>query len=241
MNRGNLRIYVGAATGVGTTYAMLSEAQRRRSRGARVDVGCITPHDRPRTTALVDEVFGGPGAPANLDVQQVVSDRPNAVLVDDLAFDNPPGSRHAHRWQDVDELLDHGIDVITTLTVQHIGSLADSVRRITGSAPTATVPDGFLAKVDQFELIDIAPEAIRRRIAHGNVFGTRFDPAQAELFNGEAFAQLRVLLLYWLADRLALSLRTDDAGLRAHVPGSTVGKDHGPRHRGRRRPFSRSR
>lgn len=241
MTRGNLRIYLGAATGVGTTYAMLSEAQRRRSRGARVEVGCITPHDRPRTKALAEEVHGAAAVPTTLDVDRLVAARPNAVLVDDLSFDNPAGSRRRHRWQDVDDLLDHGFDVITTLTVQHIGSLADQVRRITGSSPDATVPDEFLAKVHQFELIDIAPEAIRRRIAHGNVFGTHFDAQQAELFNGEAFPQLRVLTLYWLADRLALSLRTDAAGLKAHVPGSTVGTDHGARHGGRRGLFSRSR
>lgn len=241
MTRGNLRIYLGAAAGVGTTYAMLSEAQRRRSRGASVEIGCVSPSDRPRTTALADEVNGGAPVPTALDVDALAKSRPNVVLVDDLATDNPAGSRRRHRWQDVDDLLDHGFDVITTLHVQHIAALAEQVRLITGEAPSATVPDEFLARVDQFELIDIAPEAIRRRIAHGNVFGARFEPSKTELYNGEGFAQLRVLLMYWLADRLAVSLRTDAAGLKAHVPGSTVGTDHGARHGGRRGLFSRSR
>ena len=177
--RGNLRIYLGAATGVGTTYAMLAEAQRRRSRGAVVEVGCLTAHDRPRTVALAAEVTGdGPSPTAHLDVDEMLRRRPNAVLVDDLAVDNPKGSRRAHRWQDIDVLLDAGIDVITTLTAGHIASLAEQVQRITGAEPEVLVPDEFLARADQFELIDIAPEAMRRRIAHGNVFGKYFDRSE---------------------------------------------------------------
>jgi len=228
--RGNLRIYIGATTGVGTTFAMLDEALRRRSRGARVEIGCLTPHDRPRTMALVDELTaGGDPAPVQLDTESLLRSRPNVVLVDDLAGEQPAGARHRHRWQAVDELLDHGIDVITTLTVQHIASLVDPVRRITGTVPTVLIPDGFLARCDQFELIDIAPEAIRRRIAHGNVFGRQFDAVEAELFNSEAFARLRVLLLFWLADRLAGALRPDGAGadLQERVHVALSGEEHG--------------
>lgn len=230
MVRGQLRVYVGAADGVGTTFAMLDEAIRRRSRGANVAVGTLRTHGRPATVAKAAELGERPtGDPAVLDVAAVLARGPDVVLVDDLAVDNPPGSPRPHRWQDVDALLDAGVDVVTTLTVQHIESLADPVRRIVGTTPSALVPDEFLARTDQFELIDIAPEAIRRRIAHGNVLGREADPAEGDLFNTDAFARLRVLLLLWLADHLSgeTGIGTSGAEVRERVVVAVSGAPSG--------------
>lgn len=205
--RGNLRVYLSAASGAGTTYAMLDEGLRRAARGTEVVIGCVTPHDRPLTLAKQAELAGvGATVPSMLDLEAALERQPDVVLVDDLAFDNPVGSRHRHRWEDVESLLDAGIDVVTTTTVQHIESLSDPVRQIVGSVPPALVPDEVLARADQVELIDIAPDAIRRRIAHGNVFRSGDDPAALELFNSDAFARLRLLMLSWMTDRVAASM-----------------------------------
>ena len=153
----------------------------------------------------------------HLDVAQLLAAHPDVVLVDELASSNPPTARHAHRWQDVEELVTAGIDVVATMTVQDVESLADPVARITGRYPPSSVPDGFLASADQIEIVDIAPEAIRRRIAHGNVFGPDADPGQSDLFNSDAFAQLRLLLVQWMADRLAEPAQPGTEIGRAHV------------------------
>ena len=238
-SRGELRIHLGAAAGVGTTYAMLDEAVRRAGRGADVVVGCVDTHHRPTTRDKLADVLalvGGTDAPKRLDVPALLRRRPAVVLVDELAHHNPSGTGHEHRWQDVDELLDAGIDVITTLNVQQIESLADPVRQIVGAVPAAQVPDEFLRRADQIEVVDITPEAIRRRIAHGNVYGVAdgidgtddVDPASAEVLNGSAFAELRALLLFWMADRLTAG-PDDPRGARERVvvaltdgPGSDV-------------------
>ena len=201
--RGELRVYLGAAAGVGKTFAMLDEARRRSERGADVMVGCVDTRGRPNTQRQLDQFAAGRTLPEHLDVGSLVAARPRVVLVDDLAHRNPPGSLREQRWQDVDSLLDAGIDVITTLDVQHIESLTDPVRRILGRLPTDQVPDEFLRRAEQIELVDVTPEAIRRRIAHGNVFdGDELDTVTAELYESNAFAELRALSLFWLADRL---------------------------------------
>ncbi|MGD9793544.1 MAG: DUF4118 domain-containing protein, partial [Acidimicrobiia bacterium] len=221
--------------GAGTTYAMLDEAIRRQARGAAVMVGCVTTHDRPATLAKLAELIGTdpldcsrsrrcPESSTALDVAAIVDRRPAAVIIDDLAFDNPPGSPNAHRWQDVETILQAGIDVITTLTVQHIESLSDLVERIVGHGPDAHVPDEFLRRADQIELVDITPEAIRRRIAHGNVFGRdHLDPTSSELFNTDAFAQLRSLLLFWMADHVAVHVVEPSTVIASHI---TEAREH---------------
>ena len=200
-------MYLGAAAGVGTTCAMLDEAIRRQGRGTDVMVGCVRTHGRPFTEDRLDRLgrLGSAGGLSDeLDVDAVLAAGPSVVLIDELARRNPPTAPRPHRWQDVDVLLDAGIDVITTVTVQQIGSLADPVRDIVGRAPEDTVPDEFLGRTDQIELVDISPEAIRRRIAHGNVFGPDdLRPEDADLFNSTAFAELRSLMMFWMADRLA--------------------------------------
>ena len=215
--RGRLRVYLGAAAGVGTTYAMLDEAIRRQDRGTTVTVGCVRTHGRRFTEERLARLTRGAGAPERLDVDAIVAARPDVALVDELAHRNPPGAAREHRWQDVEVLLDHGIDVITTLSVQHIDSLADTVREITGRVPDELVPDELLGRTDQIEIVDISPAAIRRRIAHGNVFAPdELQPFDADLFNSDAFAELRALMMFWMADRLAAG-PDDPRGAREKV------------------------
>lgn len=175
--RGHLRIYLGAAPGVGKTYAMLDEGRRRLERGTDVVVGWVETHGRPRTASQVGAletvrpVSDGPeGAASELDVDAVLARRPAVVLIDDLAHTNGPGCRNAKRWQDVEELLAAGIDVISTVNIEHLESLNDVAERITGRPQPDTVPDAVVRGADQVELIDMAPEALRRRMAHGNIY-----------------------------------------------------------------------
>ena len=217
VSRGQLRVYLGVAAGVGTTYAMLDEAIRRRERGTAVAVGCVVTHGRVLTQARLEQLIGQRTAPIELDVTAVLADRPDVVVVDELAHRNPAIALRTFRWQDVDVILAAGIDVITTLTVQHIDSLSDPVREIVGFCPDATVPDDFLGRADQIELVDISPEAIRRRIAHGNVFAPNdLRPKDADLFNSESFAELRALMMFWMADRL-IAAPDDPRGAREKV------------------------
>lgn len=195
-------MYLGAAAGVGTTYAMLDEGERRSGRGTHVRVGWVDTHDRPRTADKLRSLTHGAPVPTFLDVEDILREQPTVVLVDDLHRATGPSQRP--HWQEVDRLLDAGIHVVATLTVQHIASLADTVATIVGSEPAETVPDSFLARAEQVELVDMTPEAIRRRIAHGNVFSPQgLAPDESELFNSEAFGRLRSLLIAWMADRLA--------------------------------------
>ena len=147
--RGRLRIYLGAAPGVGKTYAMLCEAHRRAERGTDVVVAFVEHHDRPRTKALLDgleqvpcrEVRYGSATRAEMDTDAVLRRRPAVALVDDMAHTNLPGSRNTKRWQDIEELLEAGIDVISTVNIQHLESLGDVVESITGVRQRETVPD----------------------------------------------------------------------------------------------------
>jgi two-component system, OmpR family, sensor histidine kinase KdpD len=219
--RGELRIYLGAAPGVGKTYAMLGEARRRVERGTDVVVGLVETHGRPATAALLDglEVVGRRELDhrgvtlTELDVDAVLARKPQVVLVDELAHTNVPGSRNAKRWQDVEELLDAGITVLTTLNVQHLESLNDVVETITGSRQQETVPDEVVRKAEQVELVDITPEALRRRLAHGNVYAPeKVDAAMANYFRPRNLTALRELALLWVADQVEVALqhyRTD--------------------------------
>jgi two-component system, OmpR family, sensor histidine kinase KdpD len=174
---GRLRIYLGAAAGVGKTYKMLEEANRRRGRGTDVVVALVETHGRPSTAAQIRDL---PVVPRRLilyrgsmleemDVDAVLARAPAVALVDELAHTNVPGSRNAKRWQDVQELLEAGIDVISTLNIQHLASLNDVVEQITGTTQAETVPDAVVRAADQIEFIDMTPEALRRRMAHGNI------------------------------------------------------------------------
>ncbi|TYB45966.1 sensor histidine kinase KdpD [Nonomuraea sp. PA05] len=209
--RGRLRVYLGAAPGVGKTYAMLSEARRARERGKDVVVGLVETHGRARTAALLDGLDAVPRRSTTyrgttfteLDADAVIERAPAIALIDELAHTNVPGSRNAKRWQDVEEILDAGIDVITTVNIQHLESLNDVVEQITGVPQRETVPDEVVRGADQIELVDMAPEALRRRLAHGNVYlSERIDAALANYFRVGNLTALRELALLWVADKV---------------------------------------
>jgi two-component system, OmpR family, sensor histidine kinase KdpD len=214
--RGELRIHLGAAPGVGKTYAALNEARRRLDRGTDVVVGLVETHGRPRTAALLEGLEVLPRkvvehrgtALTELDVEAVLARAPEVCVVDELAHTCAPGSRHAKRWQDVDELLDAGIDVISTVNVQHLESLGDVVERITGVRQQETIPDAVVRAADQLELVDITPEALRRRMAHGNIYRPeKIDASLANYFRTGNLIALRELALLWVADQVDVALQ----------------------------------
>ncbi|WP_436777128.1 DUF4118 domain-containing protein [Yinghuangia sp. YIM S09857] len=211
MGRGKLRIYLGAAPGVGKTYAMLGEGRRRRARGADVVVGLIECHGRPRTEEMLEALEVVPRREmvhrgsdfTEMDVDAVIARRPKVALVDELAHTNVPGSRNAKRWQDIDEILDAGIDVISTVNIQHLESLNDVVESITGVPQRETVPDAVVRRANQIELVDMSPEALRRRMAHGNVYAPeKVDAALSNYFRVGNLTALREIALLWVADRV---------------------------------------
>ena len=203
MESGSLRLYLGAASGVGTTYAMLDEGQRRQSRGTRVEIGWVNAHQRPFTQQLLQSLCAEQEVPSSLNVDAIITHRPDVVLIDDLGRPNDAPGASTFHWEDVEHILDAGIDVVATLTVQHIASLAPQITEIIGAVPNGSIPERFLARAEQIELIDVTPEAIRRRIAHGNVFmPTELRPIDADLFNSAAFARLRSLTFQWMSERL---------------------------------------
>ncbi|HEY2522759.1 MAG TPA: sensor histidine kinase KdpD [Streptosporangiaceae bacterium] len=215
--RGFLRIYLGAAAGVGKTFAMLGEGHRRAERGADVVVAFVESHGRPQTAALLDGLEVIPrrrityrGASfEEMDLDAVLARRPQIALVDELAHTNVPGSRHEKRWEDVDELLDAGIDVISTVNVQHLESLNDVVQKITGVPQRETIPDAVVRAADQVELVDMTPEALRRRMAHGNIYPPeKIDAALTNYFRTGNLTALRELALLWLADKVDEGLQS---------------------------------
>ena len=212
---GELRIYLGAAPGVGKTYAMLGEAHRRLERGTDVVAAVVETHGRKKVAELAEGIerippryieYRGSRFP-ELDVEAVLARHPQVVLVDELAHTNTPGSKNPKRWQDVEELLDAGITVITTVNVQHLESLNDVVAQITGIEQQETVPDEVVRAANQVELVDITPEALRRRLAHGNVYAAeRIDAALSNYFRPGNLTALRELALLWLADQVDAAL-----------------------------------
>ncbi|CAM2861770.1 sensor histidine kinase [Mycobacterium intermedium] len=213
--RGELRIYLGAAPGVGKTYAMLGEAHRRLERGTDVVAAVVETHGRAKTAELLKGIeviaphyveYRGSTFP-ELDVPAVLARHPQVVLVDELAHTNTPGSKNHKRWQDVEELLEAGITVISTVNVQHLESLNDVVAQITGVEQKETVPDSIVRQAAQVELIDITPEALRRRMSHGNVYAPdKIDAALSNYFRRGNLTALRELALLWLADQVDTAL-----------------------------------
>ena len=209
--RGRLTVYLGAAPGVGKTYAMLGEARRRAARGTDVVVGLVETHDRVRTAEMVEgleviprrEVSYRGTTFTDLDVEAVIARGPAVVCVDELAHTNVPGSRHTKRAQDVEQIRAAGIDVITTVNIQHLESLNDEVERITGVRQRETVPDEVVRTADQIQLVDMAPDALRRRMAHGNIYKPEnIDASLTSYFRVGNLTALRELALLWLADRV---------------------------------------
>ena len=211
MARGLLRIYLGAAPGVGKTVAMLSEAQRRLTRGTDVVVGIVETHGREFTAAQAEGLEVVPLARlehrgsifTEMDVEAVLRRAPEVVLVDELAHTNARGSAHAKRWEDIQQLLDAGVEVISTVNIQHLESLNDVVESITGIKQQETVPDDIVRSAQQIELVDMSPESLRRRMAHGNIYrAEKIDAALSNYFRPGNLSALRELALLWLADRV---------------------------------------
>ena len=221
-----MRIYLGASPGVGKTYRMLSEGVRRAERGTDVVIGVVETHGRARTAEQIGDLEVVPMKAVayrgtvleEMDIDRVIARHPQVVLVDEYAHTNAPGSANEKRWQDVEQLLEAGIEVISTLNIQHLESLNDVILRITGAQQRETVPDAIVRRADQLELVDMSPEAIRRRMAHGNIYpAERVDAALANYFRPGNLSALRELALLWLADRVEESLTTylDTHGISA--------------------------
>jgi two-component system sensor histidine kinase KdpD len=211
MARGTLRIYLGAAAGVGKTFAMLNEGRRRAEYGEDVVVGFVESHGRHKTAEQVGALEVVPrkrmryrdGEFEELDVDSVLARRPQVALVDELAHTNVPGSRNEKRWQDVEQLLEAGIGVISTLNIQHLESLNDVVEQITSVKQRETIPDEVVRRADELQLVDLTPVALRNRLARGDVYPPeRIDTALANYFRPGNLSALRELALAWLADRV---------------------------------------
>ena len=204
-------MYLGSAPGVGKTYSMLNEGWRRRERGTDVVVGWVDTHGREATAAQLRDLEAVPPkllvhrgqTLAEMDLDLILRRRPEVALVDELAHTNASGAAHEKRWQDVEALLEAGITVISTLNIQHLESLNDVVTAITGVPQRETVPDAFVRGAEQVELVDMTPEALRRRMAHGHVYPPeRVDVALANYFRLGNLVALRELALLWVADNV---------------------------------------
>ncbi len=214
--RGRLRVYLGCAPGVGKTFAMLDEGHRRAERGTDVVVALVETHGREHTAAKVEGLELIPRKSlqhrgstfTELDLDAVFARHPEVALVDELAHSNVPGAGNAKRWQDVEAMLAAGIDVVTTVNVQHLESLNDVVASITGVPQRETVPDTVVRAADQVELVDMSPESLRRRMAHGNVYAPeKVDAALGNYFRVGNLTALRELALVWLAGSVEESLQ----------------------------------
>jgi two-component system sensor histidine kinase KdpD len=212
--RGRLRIYLGMAPGVGKTYAALQEMQRRKERGTDAVIAFVETYNRPKTIEAIDDLDVIPRKKIlyegitleELDTAAVIRRHPAVALVDELAHTNAPGSEHAKRWQDVAELLNHGITVITTLNIQHLESLADLIESITGVPVRERIPDRVVDQADEIELVDMSPHALRQRIRHGNVYpAADAERALRQFFREGNLSALRELALR----KVATAVETD--------------------------------
>ncbi|WP_104164463.1 ATP-binding protein [Cryobacterium sp. N22] len=217
MKRGRLRVLLGAAPGVGKTYSMLEEGRRLQGEGKDVVVAVVETHGRAATALMAEGLEVVPRMLvrhrgielSDLDLAAVLARRPEIALVDELAHTNAPGSVHTKRYQDVEALLAAGIDVISTVNIQHIESLNDVVQQITGVPQRETLPDAVLRAADQVEVIDLAPQALRDRLAEGNVYpAARIDAALSNYFRLGNLTALRELALLWLADEVDTALQS---------------------------------
>jgi two-component system sensor histidine kinase KdpD len=240
--RGRLRVYLGMAPGVGKTYAALQECHRRTARGTDVVIGFVEHYDRPQTVAQIGDLevlprkqipYGGTTV-EEMDADAVVARRPRVVLVDELAHTNAPGSAREKRWQDVEAIRDAGIDVVSTMNVQHLESVADIVESITGAPVRERLPDRVLDGADEVELIDMSPRALRQRIEQGHVYPPgRAEAALQSFFREGNLTALRELALRRTAQQVDEQLQAYmlGHGIEASWPASErvlVGVDHQP-------------
>jgi two-component system sensor histidine kinase KdpD len=206
--RGHLRVFLGATPGSGKTFAMLREAHDRRSQGEDVVVGFVETHGRKLTEQAIGSLEVIPRLEVEyrgkvmeeMDLDSVLGRHPQVVLVDELAHTNVPGVRHTKRYEDVEEILDAGIDVVTTVNVQHLESVKDLAEHITGIPVRETLPDRVLDNADEIQFIDISPEALRKRMRHGNIYAPeKIDTALANFFRPGNLAALREIALRLVA------------------------------------------
>jgi len=240
--RGRLRVYLASAAGSGKTYTMLNEGHRREGRGTDVVVGYVETHKRPQTEAQIGDLEVLPRKKVTyrgvtleeMDTEAILARHPKIVLIDELAHTNVPGSKHAKRYQDVLEILDAGIDVITTLNIQHLESLNDLVASITGVRVRETLPDWILDQAEEVELIDISPYALRQRMKHGNIYPSeRIDTALNNFFREGNLTALRELALRRTAEKTESQLEQymTEHGISEYRPASErvlVGFDSRP-------------
>lgn len=208
---GRLKIFLGMAAGVGKTYTMLAEAHRRVARGESVVVGYVEPHARPETAALLEglevvapKVIEYRGAQfLEMDTRAIIARCPQWVLVDELAHTNVPGTEHEKRWQSIEDILSAGINVISTVNIQHLESLNDVVHQITGVRVRETFPDRILDDADEIVVVDLTPEALINRLKRGVVYDlAKVDQALVGFFTHDKLAALRELSLRQTADEV---------------------------------------
>lgn len=218
--RGHLKIYLGATPGAGKTFAMLREAHDLLRQEHDVVVAYVETYNRPRTVELLRDLEVAPrvavpykGATLeDMDLEWVLERKPEIALVDELAHTNAPGLRHHKRWQDVEELRKAGINVISTVNVQHVESVKDLVEKVTGIVVRETVPDKELDSADVVQFIDIAPEALRKRMRHGNIYAKdKVDVALGNFFRPGNLAAMRQIGLRLVADSMARSRSVVDS------------------------------
>ncbi|HEV2582065.1 MAG TPA: universal stress protein, partial [Ktedonobacteraceae bacterium] len=240
--RGRLRVYLASAAGSGKTYAMLNEGHRREGRGANVVIGYVETHARSQTEAQIGDLKIIPRKHIEyrgvtleeMDTEAIIARHPKVALVDELAHTNVPGSKHPKRYQDVLEILDAGIDVVTTLNIQHLESLNDLVASITGVRVRETLPDWILDQADEVELIDISPYALRQRMKHGNIYPReRIEAALNNFFREGNLTALREMALRRTAEKTESQLQAymTEHGIKEIWPASErvlVGFDHRP-------------
>lgn len=214
--RGRLRVYLAAAAGAGKTYAMLNEGHRREARGTDVVAGYVETHKRPQTAAQIGDLEIMPRKKVSyrgvtleeMDTEAIIARHPRVALIDELAHTNVPGSKHTRRYQDVLEILEAGIDVVTTLNIQHLESLNDLVASITGVRVRETLPDWVLDRAEEVELVDISPYALRQRMKHGNIYPPeRIDTALNHFFREGNLTALRELALRRTAEKAEAQLQ----------------------------------
>jgi two-component system sensor histidine kinase KdpD len=207
--RARLRLYIGAAPGVGKTYQMLEEAHLFKKQGVDIVIGFIEPHGRAETEALIGDLERVPMRRIDyrgvtleeMDVEAVIARRPQVVLVDELAHTNVPGSKHHKRYEDVLDILDAGISVITAVNVQHIESLNDAIARITGVRVRETVPDFFLRRADEVVNVDVSVDTLRTRLRQGKIYDVeKIEQALANFFRKGNLSALREMALRQVAE-----------------------------------------
>lgn len=218
--RGNLKVFLGMAAGVGKTFRMLREANAEAAGGRDVIIGYLEPHDRAETIAVSESleqiprktVMYGDTPMQEMDTAAVIARKPDLALVDELAHTNAPGFAHAKRYQDVEDILAAGIDVFTTMNVQHLESLNDQIAEFTGTTVRETVPDSILSRADEVVLIDLTPEALIERLRAGKIYPQeRVPSALNNFFKIENLTALRTIALRQVADDVEAKRLTVEA------------------------------